>query len=230
MTNDSARRAVAHLLSSIPYFAHLDAQALSAIAGSAIQRKYAVDQVVLLEGEPSSGLFVVQEGWLKSVKTSPEGREQVMRVVGPGDVFNAIGALARPTNPGTVITLEPATLWILQRETLLQLLEEHTDLAWMIIQALAERVQRLMSQVEDLSLRSVETRLARLLLEEATGATFVRRRWDTQAEMAARLGTVLDVLNRVLRRLAADGVIEVERHRILILDQERLAAIADFDS
>jgi CRP/FNR family cyclic AMP-dependent transcriptional regulator len=228
--NANMHQAVADLLSSIPYFAHLDTRTLSAIAGSAIQRKYAADQVVLLEGEPSSGLFVVQEGWLKSVKTSPEGREQVLRVVGPGDVFNAIGALASPTNPGTVITLEPATLWILQRETLLRLLEEHTDLAWMIIQALAERVQRLMSQVEDLSLRSVEARLARFLLEEATEETFVRRRWDTQAEMAARLGTVLDVLNRALRRLAADSIIKVERHRILILDRERLATIADFDS
>jgi CRP/FNR family transcriptional regulator len=178
---------------------------------------------------PSSGLYIVQEGWLKSVKTSPDGREQVMRVVGPGDVFNAIGALASPTNPGTVITLEPATLWILQRETLLRLLEERTNLAGMIIQALAERVQRLMSQVEDLSLRSVEARLARLLIEEATGETVVRRRWDTQAEMAARLGTVLDVLNRALRRLAADGIIEVKRHRILILDQERLATLADLD-
>ena len=76
----------------------------------------------------------------------------------------------------------------------------------------------------------METRLARLLLEEATGATIVRRRWDTQAEMAARLGTVLDVLNRALRRLAADGVIKVERHQILILDQEQLVSIADLDT
>ncbi len=229
MSDFDFHQEIADLLSSIPYFAHVDSHTLSAIARSAIRRNYQADQVVLLEGEPSSGLFVVQEGWLKSVKTSLEGREQVLRIVGPGDVFNAIGALASSTNPGTVIALEPATLWILQPETFLRLLEEHTDLAWMIIQALAERVQRLMSQVEDLSLRSVEARLARLLLEEATGETFVRRRWDTQAEMAARLGTVLDVLNRALRRLAADGIIKVERHRILILDQERLADIADLD-
>ena len=72
---NAMHRPVADLLSSIPYFTHLDAQTLSAIASSAIQRKYAANQVVLLEGEPSSGLLVVQEGWLKSVKTSAEGRE-----------------------------------------------------------------------------------------------------------------------------------------------------------
>ncbi|MGB3713336.1 MAG: Crp/Fnr family transcriptional regulator [Candidatus Promineifilaceae bacterium] len=230
MSNLDAHHGVADLLSSIPYFAHVDTHSLNAIARSALRKRYDADQVVLLEGEPSSGLFVVQEGWLKSVKTSPEGREQVMRVVGPGDVFNAIGVLASTTNPGTVIALEPATVWILQRKTLLQMLEENAGLAWMIIQALAERVQRLMSQVEDLSLRSVETRLARLLLEEATGETLVRRPWDTQAEMAARLGTVLDVLNRALRRMDSAGIIKVERHRILILDQEQLTSIADLDT
>lgn len=110
MSDAHKPQVVAELLSSIRYFAHLDSRTLSAIAGSAIQRKYAANQVVLLEGEPSSGLLVVQEGWLKSVRTSPEGREQVLRVVGPGDVFNAIGALASPSNPGAVISLEPATL------------------------------------------------------------------------------------------------------------------------
>jgi CRP/FNR family transcriptional regulator len=229
MSNPNVHREAADLLASIPYFAQVDAPTLNSIAQSAIRRSFEADEVVLLEGEPSSGLFVIQVGWLKSVKSSPEGREQVLRVVGPGDVFNAIGALASPTNPGTVITLEPAIVWILQRETLLRSLEEHAGLAWMIIQALAERVQRLMSQVEDLSLRSVESRLARLLLEEATGETLMRRQWDTQAEMAARLGTVLDVLNRVLRRMTADGLIKVERHQIQILDQERLASIADLN-
>jgi len=230
MSVSNIHQEAADLLSSIPYFAHVDAHTVNTIAQSAIRRSYEADQYVLMEGEPSSGLFVVQEGWLKSVKTSPEGREQVLRVVGPGEVFNAIGVLASATNPGTVIALEPATVWILQRDTLLRMLEEHAGLAWMVIQALAERVQRLMSQVEDLSLRTVEVRLARLLLEEATGETIVRRRWDTQAEMAARLGTVLDVLNRALSRLAADGVIKVERHQILILDQEQLASIADLDT
>jgi CRP/FNR family transcriptional regulator len=87
-----------------------------------------------------------------------------------------------------------------------------------------------MGQVEDLSLRSVEARLARLLIQEATDGTLQRRRWDTQAAMAARLGTVNDVLNRALRRLAADGLISVERRQIRILDDERLADLAQLDT
>jgi CRP-like cAMP-binding protein len=84
-------------------------------------------------------------------------------------------------------------------------------------------VVHLVSMVEDLSLRSVEARLARYLIEQAETATTVhRQRWATQSEMAARLGTVLDVLNRALNRLADEGLIRVERHQIHILDMDAL--------
>ena len=75
-------------------------------------------------------------------------------------------------------------------------------------------------------LRSVEARLARLLLEQAEGESVQRRRWATQSEMASRLGTVPDVVNRALRKLAEQGLIHVERHQIQILDQEGLQAVA----
>jgi len=78
--------------------------------------------------------------------------------------------------------------------------------------------------VEDLSLRTVEARLARFLLEQATGGVLRRQRWATQAEMAARLGTVPDELNRALRSLAEEGLIQVKRHQIQILDRQGLEA------
>ncbi len=84
----------------------------------------------------------------------------------------------------------------------------------------------LLSLVEDLSLRTVEARLARLLLEQSRGGTVQRRRWATQSEMAARLGTVPDVLNRALRSLVDEGLIQVERHQIQILDLQGLEARA----
>jgi CRP/FNR family transcriptional regulator len=149
--------------------------------------------------------------------------------VGPGEVFNAIGVLASEVNPGTVVALEPAVVWIIERNSLLQLLEEYSSLTWAVIQALAERVQRLMNQVEDLSLRTVESRVARLLVEEATDLFLIRRQWETQAELAARLGTVPDVLNRTLRKFAEQGLIKVDRQRIQILEKERLSLIAGLE-
>jgi CRP/FNR family transcriptional regulator len=87
-------------------------------------------------------------------------------------------------------------------------------------------VLNLASLAEDLSLRTVEARLARLLLDRAEEDVLHRERWATQAEMAARLGTVLDVLNRALQQLSSERLIEVERHQIRILDREGLASKA----
>ena len=94
------------------------------------------------------------------------------------------------------------------------------------IESLEERIAHLTRMVEDLSLRPVEARLARLLLEQMDGDTVPRQRWATQAEMAARLGTVPDVFNRALRKLADAGMIHVERHQIRILDKKGLGVIA----
>jgi CRP-like cAMP-binding protein len=216
---------VIQLLSSVHYFRAVDVPTLSAIAHAATRRTYVAGQTVIQEGEESAGLFIVEEGYLKSVKLSVSGREQVVRVVGPGEVFNAIGVLASETNPGTVIALEDSTVWSVERRALLQLLDEHPNLAGVIIQSLAMRIQQLMQQVEDLSLRSVDERLARLLIEEAEDGIVMRRKWDTQAEMASRLGTVTDVLNRSLRRFTEAGLIEVDRDRIRILNMQELRAI-----
>jgi CRP/FNR family cyclic AMP-dependent transcriptional regulator len=109
------------------------------------------------------------------------------------------------------------------------LLEKHPNLARIVIQNLARRIHYLIGLVEDLSLRSVEGRLARILLEQASEGMVYRQRWATQTEMAARLGTVPDVLNRALRSLVEAGLIQVERRVIHILDSQGLAAKAGQD-
>lgn len=183
--------------------------------------------MVLIEGEPCAGLYIVESGWLKAIKIGLDGREQALQTLKPGDVFNAISVFTDALNQATVAALETSAVWMVRREVLLNLLEEHPPLARQMIQELAGKVlQYLIRLVEDLSLRSVEARLTRLLLEQAEGESVQRRRWATQAEMASRLGTVPDVVNRALRKLSEKEIIHVERHQIQILDKEGLKAIA----
>jgi CRP/FNR family transcriptional regulator len=106
------------------------------------------------------------------------------------------------------------------------LLDEYPALARRVIHDLADRVLHLVSLVEDLSLRSVESRLAHLLIEESQNGLIQRKRWATQSEMARRLGTVPDVLNRLLRKMVENGILQVERQQIKILDMEQLKEIA----
>lgn len=224
MTHAEPVQDVVAVLTNVPYFAELDSDTVEAIARTAVRRAYDTDQIVFLEGEPCAGLYVVQEGWLKAIKLSPEGREQILTFLGPGEDFNALSVFVGRPNPATVITLEPTTLWLVPRETMLELLAERPELARLVIQKLAGRVLHLLALVEDLSLRSVEARVANFLLDTADGDVVHRHRWTTQAALAGRLGTVTDVLNRALRGLAEEGLIHVERDRIVILDRAGLAA------
>lgn len=214
------------ILKSVSYFSGLDAAALNLVVRSAVRRIYDPGQVILIEGEPGAGLYVVESGWLKTVKIGLDGREQMLHTLGAGDVFNAVGVFTDAPAQATVSALEASAVWIVQREILLGLMDEHPALARQVVKDLAGRVMHLIRMVEDLSLRSVEARLARLLLEQAEGESVQRRRWATQAEMASRLGTVPDVVNRVLRKLSEEGMIHVERHQIQILDKEGLRNIA----
>jgi len=222
MGADRANQEIAQFLAATPYFAGLPPDQLATLAQAASRRKYEAGQTVFLEGEPCEGLYIVQQGWLKAAKFSPGGREQVLHFLSPGEVFNAIGVLAGIPNPATAIALEPTTLWLIRREVLHQLLADHPDLAWNVIQDMAQRILHLVKLVENLSLQTVETRLARLLLEQAADGVIQRRRWATQSEMAARLGTVPDVLSRALRTLVEEGLIAVSRQQIEILDQAGL--------
>ena len=99
-------------------------------------------------------------------------------------------------------------------------------LVQLIIDVLSERLRQSVILVEDLSLRPVINRLARLILEEADGDTLFRPAWYTQNELAARLGTVADVIQRSLRKLEADNLIEVDRQQILIIDRKQLENLA----
>ena len=226
MNKDEALQDAARLLKAVPYFSGMDAADLKLVAQSAIRRAYKAGQVILLEGEPCAGLYIVESGWLKAVKIGMDGREQVLQTLGPGEVFNAISIFTDAPNQATVTALETSQVWVVRREVLLSMMDDHPALARQVVKDLAGRVMHLIRMVEDLSLRSVEARLARLLLEQAEGEAVPRQRWATQAEMAARLGTVPDMVNRALRKLAEAGMIHVERQQIQILDKEGLISVA----
>ena len=101
-------------------------------------------------------------------------------------------------------------------------MDEHPVLSRIVTENLAKRVIHLTNLIESLALQKVESRLARMFLEHSTNDLLNRKRWSTQAEMAARLGTVPDVLNRALRSLAEEGLIQIQRYQIQILDRKGL--------
>ncbi len=106
------------------------------------------------------------------------------------------------------------------------MIRQDPSFAQLIINVLSERLRHSVDLVEDLSLRPVINRLSRLILDEADGDTLLRPSWYTQNELAARLGTVADVIHRSLRKLEIDNLIEVERQQIRIINREELEKLA----
>lgn len=217
---------LAHRLAAFSLFQGLDSETLGLLAGESRRREYAPGDVVFMEGEPAEGLYVLESGWVRAVKTSGQGREQVLQFVGPGEAFNTVSVFTRGLNPATALALEPSTAWFVPRETILRLLRERPEFAQRVLENMAERMLHLVGLVADLSLRTVSERLADLILTQAEGGVLNRPKWFTLAEVAARLGTVADVVQRAIGKFQSDGLVDVRRREIRVLDEAGLREIA----
>jgi len=215
-------------LSKNSFFADVDEEVLRRLAVSAVWRTYAPGEIVFLEGETTEGFYYLHAGWLKVVTMSPSGREQIISFLESGETFYEAGAFTKRPNMATAVALEEAGVWLIEREVVLQLVRERPFLAELLLERMANRLMYLVSLISDLSLRPVTGRLARLLLDSADADGVLHRpRWYTQAELASRLGTVPDVVQRALRELDQEGVIEVQRRKIVILDRGALMEWAE---
>jgi CRP-like cAMP-binding protein len=213
-------QAQAALLRTQPYFAVLADDDLAYLASRMIERRFAKGELIFLEGEPCQGLYLVYAGQVRIYKLSPEGREQVLCYCGTGTSFNEVAVLDGGPNPANVIAASPCTLWIVPREIILDLMRTRPELSVAVIQNLGARLRHLVGLVEDLSLRQVSARLAKLLLE--TAAADQTPRALTQREMAARVGTVREMIGRSLKQLEARHLIKIESGRIVIVNREGL--------
>jgi CRP-like cAMP-binding protein len=209
-----------------PFFESLAEDGLAFLGANAKQSLYQAGEIIFAEGKPSQGLYWLQSGTLKAVKYSTSGREQILHLIKPGETFNEVGSFATLPNPASMIALVPSQVWHIPGDAIRHLIQQDPRFAQLIIDVLSERLRYSVTLVEDLSLRPVINRLARLILDEAEGDTLFRPAWYTQDELASRLGTVADVIQRSLRKLEADNLIDVERKQIRIIDRDELEELA----
>lgn len=216
----------AQALRRIALFAGLSADTLAGIGRVAQARSYSPGEMILLEGEPCQAAYFIATGQVRVYRLSPSGREQVLVQLGPGQAFNTVPPFQpRGVNHASVEAITAVTLYGIPSDDLLRLVSECPELGLALLRDFAERLDHLTNLVEDLSLRTVRGRLARFLLENAEQGQ-VARRW-TQDDIAARLGTVRDMVGRTLRAFADAGLLRLERQRIVLLDREGLQAEAE---
>jgi CRP/FNR family transcriptional regulator len=216
-------------LKSILYFSGLGPAELESIRRSVFEKSADRGETVLLEGEPAANLYFVASGAVKVFKTSAEGKEQILSIVRPGESFNDVPIFDGGANPASARAMGPVLLYGMKRNDMEGILRDHPQITLNVIKVLAGRVRQLVLLVEDLSFRHVIGRVARILFEHVGGDTGPGPRL-TQQEMAAMAGTAREVVGRSLKALEEEGVIKLDRHRIIITDKEALQKMIEVPS
>lgn len=212
-------------LQSSPYFAGLDLPEIDSISGFVFEKKVGKGEVVTQEGDEAEALYFVVSGAVKCYKTSEEGKEQIIRIVLPGDSFNDVTMFDDGPNPASAEAMSAVLLRAIARRDMERILRDHPKVVANATTVLAARIRHFLELVEDLSFRQVIGRIARLLLDYAGDGTGPRPKL-TQQEMAAAVGTAREVVGRSLKTLHEEGAIRMERNRIVIVDREGLKLTA----
>jgi CRP/FNR family transcriptional regulator, cyclic AMP receptor protein len=216
------------VLRQVSLFATLDEDHLQAIADCLRRRRYVRDQVIFAEDDPGTSLCIVEEGMVKVVRSSPDGREVVLNTFGPGDVFGELALLDGAPRSADAVAEGPCRLLLLARDDFFRFLEAHPRVALQLLVILTRKLRHTTNQVQDLVFFDVPARLARALLELAEpgegpgGDGKAPTARVTQAGLAARIGTTRESVNKWLAHFESQGIIRHERGRVTILRPQAL--------
>jgi CRP/FNR family transcriptional regulator len=221
---------VEHVLAQAPLFAALDADASEALKSATRTRRFRRGDIVFAEGEAGDALYVVIDGKVKIFRTSPDGRENMLAVLGPGEMFGELSLFDPGPRTATVAAITDCALASLAHEALRPWLAGRPELGVQLLQALAQRLRRTNEAMADLVFSDVPGRVAKTLLDLAdrfgTPAPEggVRVTHDlTQEELAQLVGASRETVNKALSEFASRGWIRLDGRAVLLIDQERLA-------
>lgn len=217
------------ILKTMPYFKGLSDDDITAVSRYVFKKKAERGEIISFEGEPVDVLYMVTAGVVKVYKTSADGKEQIYRIARPGDTFNDAPGLSNGINIITAEAMGPVELYGIKQPDIETIIDAYPAVARNVITVLALRVQELVSLVEGFSFLNVNGRVAKMLLQHADSNTDEHPRL-TQQEMAALIGTAREMVGRSLKNLEEEGVIRMDRNRIIISDQEALKKMAGLDA
>ncbi|MFO8101590.1 MAG: Crp/Fnr family transcriptional regulator [Dehalococcoidia bacterium] len=216
--------ATAEFLKASPYFAGMSITELESIAGLFYQKTVNKGENIVWEGDPGEALYFVISGAVKCFKLSKEGKEQILQIVLPGGSFNDVAVFDGGPSPTSTEAMSLVNLYVIAARDMHQLIDNYPKLIPNVTGVLTGQIRHLLNLVDDLSFRQVISRIAKILLEHADGAGPKPKL--TQQDMAALAGTVREVVGRSLKTLQEEGLIRMERNRLVISDKTGLSKVA----
>jgi len=217
----------AQRLRTIPLFTQLSDEEVTRVTQAARERTYPKNSVILFEDDPGDALYVVLTGEVKVVLIGEDGREVILSILRSGDFFGEMSLIDDQPRSAHVIATEASNLMVLRRDEFRDCLEQAPRIALGLLQALSRRLRRADDKIGGLVLLDVTGRVARVLLEladEHDGEHVPRK--ITHHMLAQMIGSSRETVSRTLRELADQGLIQVSRKDIAILDRSRLEDLA----
>ena len=216
------------MLASIPLFRGLSAEQYEQLAMIVVDQEFRRGRTIFSEGDEGVGFYVLISGLVKIYKLSPEGKEQILHVFGPGEPFAEAAVFAGSSYPAHAQALQPSRVFFFPRATFRDLIQANPSLAMNMMAALSLRLKHFAHMIEDLSLKEVPGRLAAhlLYLSGSQGEADEVQLHIAKAHLASLLGTIPETLSRILARMNKQGLIDSQGQTIKLLDRESLEELA----
>lgn len=218
----------------VPIFSSLSRQEMLEVESIAVAKKYARGDMIYMEGDQGDRLYVVHRGLVKVFRLSPNGKEQVIRVLGPGEFMGELALFSPATLTDNAVALEEASLCLIEGTLIKDLMQKHPLIAFKVIEELSKRLESAENLIRDINLHPVEQRLAEALLrmvqeqeKGAGGGDSAIVLPMTKGALASQLGMTQETLSRKLSSFQEQGLIELQGARkIVIIDRDGLDEIA----
>jgi CRP/FNR family cyclic AMP-dependent transcriptional regulator len=216
-------------LARLPLFAALDDESAATLEAAMTTRSVPRGHIVFREGDAGDRLFVILDGKVKIWRSAADGRENLLAVLGGGDMFGELSLFDPGPRTASVSAVTDSRLASLDHDDLRPLLLDRPAVAGQLLRALAQRLRRTNESLADLVFTDVPGRVAKALLdlaekfgtEEADGT---RVQHDlTQEELAQLVGASRETVNKALSEFASRGWLQLEGRTVLLIDRDRLA-------
>ncbi len=215
----------ASCIEHVPIFSSLSREERMEIVEIASSRSFEKGETVYRAGEEGGTLFVLYTGRAKLFRLNASGKEQVLRLVEPGEFIGELSLFSSLPLTDNAQALEATTMCVLQGERLKGLMAKYPSIAFKVMDELSRRLEKAENRIEDISLSSVTKRIAGALLELSEGKQEFLLPM-TKGDLASQLGMTQETLSRKLAALQEEGLIILKGHRkIIIKDKSELEEI-----
>jgi CRP-like cAMP-binding protein len=217
------------IISDSPLFAGLPEDQIESVKDIITEKEYNKGETIFSEGEDGIGFYVVCQGMVKIYKVSLEGKEHILHIFGPGEIFGEVPVFTGKNYPANAEAIKKSRLLFLSREAFINLITKNPSLSLNMLAVLSMRLRQFAAQIENLSLKEVPGRLASylILLSEEQKCTDSVTLTISKSQLASLLGTIPETLSRILAKMSTRNLIEVNGKEITLFDMDGLEDLAE---